>query len=137
MTQDKIRWPIEAQWMLSNLICSIFDQANLRFHPEKMLKFAFRVKSRRREPLLLILWAPDNYVGVYVKDGGKPLALKSFHDSCWRSDGVDRFINESTERIEGFDPIETGGHAYQIVEGVSEEYQKVLRDLIRKRDERK
>jgi len=41
-----------------------------------------------------LIHAPANYVGVYLQKGKGKWECISYHDSCWRSDGVGRFLFE-------------------------------------------
>lgn len=49
----------------------------------------------RRE---LFIWGPNNYIGVFTRDVAlhpdivSPWYILSYHDPCWREDGVGRFL---------------------------------------------
>lgn len=46
----------------------------------------------------LFIWGPMNYIGVFTRDRmihpdeSSPWYILSYHDSCWREDGVGRFL---------------------------------------------
>ena len=47
----------------------------------------------------LFIWGPMNYIGVFTRDTMmhpdvfSPWYILSYHDSCWREDGIGRFLN--------------------------------------------
>lgn len=99
--------------LLSNIICKTFETKvgrNQSRHtvPQAML-VSFKAYGKDEDHLSertvyryveLLIYGPDNYVGVLcreivVTDGVReemPWKKLSYHDSCWRSDGVDRFF---------------------------------------------
>lgn len=100
--------------------------------------------------LQVLIYAPYNYVAVFVKEdwtiipvdelddendclkkgcnyreGDTGWKMISYHDSCWRTDGIDRIIQSHRDRLNGLDTIgETcvvngksfTGHWYSTVE---------------------
>lgn len=92
----------------------------------KALLVLFRLEKRI---LRMLIHAPMNYVGVYVQKGdlrgtqyGKWECM-AYHDSCWRSDGVGRFLSQHQEdihfcifpRTEGFEVLEKLTDAIHVV----------------------
>ena len=51
------------------------------------------------EKVTMLIYGRDNYVGVYTKRLGEGWECMAFHDSCWRSDGVERFIFTNREKF--------------------------------------
>jgi hypothetical protein len=123
--------------MVENIIAELFTNRVGRWQGE----FAPDVRGPTERKALLVLFkigkksvrmlihAPANYVGVYIQKGklngssyGKWDCV-CYHDSCWRSDGVDRFLWENHEDIhfcifpntKGFDTIETLTDAIHII----------------------
>jgi len=82
-----------------------------------------------RDTVQMLIHAPCNYVAVYTRKGkgyrekmGKWNCLV-YHDSCWVSDGLNRFMWEHRENLsfctfpltEGWDVIETLTNAIHVV----------------------
>lgn len=100
--------------------------------------------------LQILIYGPMNYVGVFVKEdwniipvdeiededslkpgcdyrrGSTPWKLMSYHDSCWRSDGLNSILSLHKDRINCLDSI---GHWYTLEE-VTEELSKQLDPLM-------
>lgn len=107
--------------MLGNMICFLADQhvvrkpGDTKWHNDKALLIDFRLRRRKNNKLSILLWAPSNYVSVFTKESERvglhrPLSnvetdwkVWADHDSCWRTDGVERIIDEYEEILEGFD----------------------------------
>lgn len=51
----------------------------------------------KKKKVKMLIHAPANYVGVYIKDG-KSWKCVGYHDSCWRNT-VERFLSEHQEDI--------------------------------------
>ena len=52
----------------------------------------------------LLIFGESNYVGVYCRESKErddfgPWRHLSLHDSCWRGDGVERFIGHYKDRM--------------------------------------
>lgn len=111
--------------------------------------------------LEMLIYAPANYVGVLTKEhwdvfrtediedwtddgikfkpgkdrieGKSDWQVKSYHDSCWRSDGVKRTIREYSEPSERhIIVINTLTYWYQVVE-MTEEKQEEFREAVQNR----
>lgn len=63
----------------------------------KALLIFFRVK---KDVVQMLIHAPANYVGVYTRKGSGKWKCLAYHDSCWRVDGVERFIFDHREDIQ-------------------------------------
>ncbi len=101
--------------LVSKLICGLFDDNfNLRdAGPSpygkpgqghgKAMWMGFRHENGKA--LTMALYAPSNYVGVYVAwadaftkiEDISGWRMASYHDSCWRTDGVERVIGAVEE----------------------------------------
>lgn len=62
----------------------------------KALLVLFKIKKKL---VKMLIHAPANYVGVYIQEGKRKWKCISYHDSCWRNDGVERFLFEHRENI--------------------------------------
>jgi len=112
------------------------------------------VKEVGYRHLDLIAWAPRNYVGIFTKErwnvlsnddledsedgeiiikkgkdyniGSSDYEIHSYHDSCWREDGVRRVLYERESVIRGIDSLST---FYRTI-NVDDELQNKFRQLI-------
>lgn len=83
------------QNILQEIICETYEK-EFRRNPEKVaMLIPFILKNKKRIELLLI-W--EGYVGIFVNNNGKWTCL-SCHDSCWREDGVNRFLSEYIDQL--------------------------------------
>lgn len=92
----------------------------------KALLVLFRLKKGIAR---MLIHAPMNYVAVYIQKGDIRGSLYgnweciSYHDSCWRTDGIDNFLYRHGEDIsfcsfpmtQGFDIIETITDSIRVV----------------------
>jgi len=115
--------------ILSTIICDEFER-QIRPHDGKQwphkhgLKFTFSLWYRDDERMSrdgfypkteMLLYAECNYVGVYVrtydvhgldtKEEDAKWECMSHHDSCWRTDGVQRFLWENREILNGIGQV--------------------------------
>lgn len=98
--------------------------------------------------LHILIYGPMNYVGVYIKedwtvipvdeiedeDSLKPgcdyrkgetgWKVISYHDSCWRTDGVDRILHLHRDRISGIDSLSYWYKVSEITPELTEELEK-------------
>jgi hypothetical protein len=81
---------------------------------------ALLVQFRRdhRAPVQMIIHAPANYVGVYVGVDDE-WECKAYHDSCWRSDGVERFLWQNREKL-GFIWPMIASDDYELVQSITD-----------------
>lgn len=109
------------QYILGQIICNTFEQECERhqYKPEdhgKCLYVCFDLtldyeKEEGYRWVELVIYAPCNYVAVFIREGkniktefetnldhGKWERL-SYHDSCWRQDGVSKFISRYNDRF--------------------------------------
>ncbi len=119
---------INFMYMVSDIITEAFTRAVGKWQggkapisgqpsEGKALLVLFRMKEK---VVRMLIHAPMNYVGVYIQTGnlrgteyGKWECI-SYHDSCWRSDGIQDFLYKSQEyihfssfpRTEGFAVLE-------------------------------
>jgi hypothetical protein len=147
MTTDAIeldnlrRSNLGQSYIISGLICDAFEALGLRGQPSRAMTVQFRRSADGpggAEAATLALHAPMNYVGVYLREGdfmrpprdlGGEWKVLAYHDSCWRGDGVERFILDNRDELEG---LAMGGLR---VVGVSEDEQKIFREVRRRQDE--
>jgi hypothetical protein len=78
-----------------------------------------------------------DYTGVFVRERKNSEVgewkNKSYHDSCWRTDGVHSFLFEYRDRIEGLDTL--GKHDwYETVDLTDEEVKKYMDIVYQKRN---
>ena len=123
-------------YMIRDVISQLFARRASRWQGEvgddgqpserRALLVLFKMKKRS---VKMLIHAPMNYVGVYIrKEGlrgsshGKWECI-SYHDSCWITDGIERFLYQHHENIrfcsfpitKGFDVIETITNAIHVV----------------------
>ena len=79
-------------YMIRNIICNAFEKEIGRFQENKALLVAFRTENK---PLRMIIYTCSNYVGVYTQKGREGWNCLCYHDSCWRYDGVEKFLFEN------------------------------------------
>lgn len=131
---------INFMYMVGDVIAETFTRAvgrwqgdvhqeamNGKLSERKALLVLFKIKKKS---VRMLIHAPMNYVGVYIQKGdlrgtqyGKWECI-SYHDSCWRSDGVGCFLSQHQEdihfcifpRTEGFHVLETITDAIYVVE---------------------
>ena len=108
------------EWIIDHIICDEYHNAFRATNCTDAMKLSFhlRIDYEREEGyrnLELFLWSDSNYVGVFCREtwnvcdlntrkateGKSELRLLAFHDSCWRSDGVERFIFANSARFGG------------------------------------
>jgi len=118
-------------YMMERTIAQLFTQAVGKWQGEigsdgeptkrKALLISFRIKEKSVQ---MLIHAPANYVGVYTrKEKGKWDCLV-YHDSCWISDGINRFLWKHHEDIrfcifplkDGWDVIENITNAIHVVQ---------------------
>jgi hypothetical protein len=106
-------------YILSSVICDEFErnvgrnqQKNIKMNG-MLLTFSSCHSEYGIEDVYnntdLLLFAETNYVGVYTREhwtpcnkdlrGMIPWRALSYHDSCWREDGVTRFLISNRERL--------------------------------------
>jgi hypothetical protein len=136
-------------WHLRSMLESGMEQVVEQFvrrqpdetdwHPDRAALFGFRLPRRRC--LQVVCWAPSNYVAVFsrIVPFGPPRLLDQagwkfwcYHDSCWRTDGLERVMREYLDKVEGWD----FGRMWTI-EPVSAEVQEAWRATIRQAREPK
>ncbi len=107
-------------YILQTIICYTFDDFIGRMQwkrqqdgePMYGMEITFRLhetdydREARYPGVQLLIFAESNYVGVYyreseTRDEYEPWKHLSRHDSCWKGDGVDRFLHLFEERIAG------------------------------------
>lgn len=104
-------------YILRTIICNEFElnvgKMQHKQHLDGRVMYGFEMnfslhEANPRDNLYphaqLLLFAPANYVGVYyreskTRDEYGPWQHLSYHDSCWRDDGVDRFIARYEDRV--------------------------------------
>jgi hypothetical protein len=132
--------------MLANMICFLVEQhiarkpTDTKWNNDKALLIEFRLRRKKNDKLSLLIWAPTNYVSVFTKEGERGGFNQTFqsvetdwkvwadHDSCWRSDGIDRIMNEYEEIFEGFDWLD----CYKVVD-ISPAQEEAFRAIKRAR----
>lgn len=136
--------------ILRNIICDEFErnvgrkqwEKHIAGKPMHCMEMTFRLSevdhSNPRFPQAqLLIFAASNYVGVYyreseTRDNYAPWQHLSYHDSCWRGDGVDRFISRFEDRMailgwhEGL-----GTNTWYLKREVSKEEAEHLREVTR------
>lgn len=144
--------------ILRTVICYEFDKnigrmqwkKHLEGQPMHGMEMNFKLHEKdysKRESLYpgaqLMIFAASNYVGVYYRESetrdeyGEWTHL-SCHDSCWRGDGVDRFLSLFEKRIAtlGWHDGICNDKWYSKRE-VSQEFAEELREVTRKSRELK
>jgi len=99
-------------WILSHIIENTFEtevgKDQYKNEEKKCLDVIFSLYQEEKEnvhypKLVLRIFAEHNYVAVLTKETWKDdegegkdseWKLYSYHDSCWRTDGVDRVISD-------------------------------------------
>jgi hypothetical protein len=108
------------QYILQSIICDEFEKNIGRMQWKKHLdggtmhcmEMTFKLHEASYEdgaPSLypaaqLLIFGASNYIGVYYRESESrdefgPWQHLSQHDSCWKSDGVDRFISRYSDRM--------------------------------------
>ena len=85
-------------YMVRNVICETFDNLVGRHQSNEERKALLVLFKIKRGVVKMLIHAPANYVGVYIQKGKKWECI-SYHDSCWRSDGVETFLFENRDDI--------------------------------------
>lgn len=83
--------------------------------------------------LELLIYGEYNYIGVYTRESSRPKTEReytpyttwSYHDSCWREDGIGRVISHYERRIQTFSSMR---HWYQVI-SVSDELRAKLLEV--------
>ena len=123
--------------ILSSIVCDSFErnvgrgQINSTEPKALVLEFNSRINYEKEDGYRyrdLLIYAPQNYVGVYTRErwhtrandppdlvsernsysnanyqyttGGTEWEVLSYHDSAWRTDGVDTFFRKHKESLE-------------------------------------
>lgn len=142
--------------ILTNIITQEFDAceaARPNINNKAMLiTFAsssvprFDVAATHYHTDLLIYVEPNsNYVGVYERDwwtpyygkgkefiGTDPFKCVAYHDSCWRNDGVGKFINVNEKKLICLDFIASRGKGWYQTIQINDAMQRAFKE-IRKR----
>jgi hypothetical protein len=97
---------LNAMYMIGEVITGAFEHRVGRWQgthgtdgratDKQALLVLFKVKNQH---IQMLIHAPANYVGVYVRKGKGKWSCVSYHDSCWRSDGVERFLFDHRDDI--------------------------------------
>lgn len=117
---------------LANIICTTFErhcgvwQSKKEREHRVALLVTFRMygtwlpelEKHTLRAAQLAVYAPMNYVGVAWREGPRvhptsfvqtdpvtPWTKLSYHDSCWRSDGVERFLWDERDQIAYIDDM--------------------------------
>jgi hypothetical protein len=106
----------DAMHLIQNMICEIVQkilktdvlmktESDYESHERNALMFSF--ENQERTNMGLLIWAPSNYVSVFEFDDDHSIYDEGFferlkqiscHDSCWREDGVAKFIRKCEPR---------------------------------------
>lgn len=114
-------------YMIQEVICQSFTRAVGRWQNgetapegEEVDTKALLVQFRRdhRAPVQMLIHAPANYVGVYVGVDDS-WECRAYHDSCWRSDGVERFLWENREKL-GFIWPMIASDDYELIQSITD-----------------
>jgi hypothetical protein len=105
------------QYILGTIICDEFEKniggmqwkKHLDGEPMHCMEMTFKLHEvDHRDSLYpgaqLLIFGASNYIGVYFRESESrdefdPWQHLSCHDSCWRSDGVDRFLSRYRDRM--------------------------------------
>lgn len=148
--------------VVENIICSEFDKRIKRgqFHEAvpKAMKVEFQISldydlEDGYRTLSLLIYAPHNYVGVFVKEdwtvipvdeleesdgdtdikvgcdyrqGETGWRLVCYHDSCWRSDGVHNILRLHHDRINGLKYMDTWYETIELTKKLQDELEEML-----------
>lgn len=136
--------------MLSRLVCMEYEDivedcewpnnkgVLIRFSVKKgapsVLSLEDDERHKRYHSYELLIYGKTNYVGVYMRetlshpDHETDWYCLACHDSCWRSDAVERFFDNAEKYIIGFMPPRSGlfNHPFDHID-ISEEEVVVLR----------
>ena len=97
-------------YILSSIICDTYMSVFGKFAKDAMLlRFSLSATKEEEFPHVeLLIWGEMNYVGVWIRvvgggktevDGGPDWYPISYHDSCWKYDGVERFIQLASDKL--------------------------------------
>jgi hypothetical protein len=144
------------EWIVNTIIC---DEYQKEFKDKGEHKYAMKLefslaidyeKEEGYRNVELWLYAEDNYVGVYSRENWNVAPLNSnydengdpkyesgvsewqslsFHDSCWRTDGIDRFIFKHKDRIICLRSL----HGWYEKVPMTKEMIKTFREVLRKK----
>ena len=95
------------------------------------------IEDNRYPSYELLIFGETNYVGVYIRDTMLHPEEKSewyclsYHDSCWRTDGVREFVYQAEKYINTIKSIKRW---FSIVK-IFPAHKKILREAKRKRHE--
>lgn len=118
------------QYMLKDIICALIqDQVK---NNKKALFFNFNLKNGKK--LSLLAWGNHGYVGIFTKELDfaenavidKDWKNYSYHDSCWRGDGVERVLNQYDEKLQSLDVFSK----YRLID-TTDEQNKILLNIIK------
>lgn len=137
-------------YMLAETICDQFEKSPGRHSDKAMLiEFRKSIDYNREEGYRrseMMIYAPTNYVQVWVRDcwnvipladmtdeddavplpgkgyvrGSSEWTILSDHDSCWRDDGVRRYIYQNADELQGFGTLRLNSW-YEIINPPREE----------------
>jgi len=147
------------QWILRTIICGEFEKKfrgpeNNTVNNTAMLmifdsdpKPRFQLKEVHHHTDLLIYQEPNSrFVAVYERDWWTPYYGKgekfsgvteykcvAYHDSCWREDGVGRFILFNSEKLTGLNYVNMlsgmGGNGWYKTIIIDQAMRKNLRNI--------
>lgn len=140
-------------YILQSIICSEFEKnvgrMQCKKHHDGMKMYGMEMRFKLHEasyedeaPTLypgaqLLLFAESNYVGIYCRESVErddfgPWQHLSLHDSCWRDDGVNRFIRHYSDRMATLGWLGIGNHdSWYLTSEITEEEAKELRRITR------
>lgn len=113
---------------LNNKALLISFSINVFKNPPTVLK---NIKDERYPSYDLLIFGESNYIGVYLKDSMLHPEEKSqwyclaYHDSCWRSDGVNNFLWRAEKYI---NIIRNYDHWFKVIKFTASEKQ-ILREV--------
>lgn len=135
-------------YILRSIICNEFElnvgrhqyQEDLNGDPMHGMQLTFCLHEVKPGDWLypkaqLLIFAASNYVGVYYRTSETreefgPWQHLSNHDSCWRDDGVDRFLRMFGDRIATLDwHGNLGSHRWYTKRVVTKEFYDQLREI--------
>ena len=90
-------------WDISNYLCSIIESILPVHSGERSIVFSLEAGYSRFEDsncledyqeFQILVNRKQNYTGVFLRIAKDDWKYYSYHDSCWRSDGVQKIVSE-------------------------------------------
>ena len=123
-------------YMLERIICNLFEHKvgrmqGVGWSTEEGVRKALLVCFRTKKKFIrMLIYAPGNYVGVYVRVEKGNWDCLVYHDSCWRESGVHTFLYNNREDLSFYPFAHVSTKGFEVKEELTDSIYIVQLDEI-------